>query len=59
MKKCITTGSGCVDNTGCDAAKIKEACDKTYPGGSPCHWDGNNCKPKTCDNAGTLYVGHD
>lgn len=39
MKKCITTGSGCTDNTGCDAAKIKDACDKTLTGGI-CHWDG-------------------
>ncbi|CAD8210801.1 unnamed protein product [Paramecium pentaurelia] len=58
LKKCITTGSGCTDNTGCDAAKSKEACDKTLTGGI-CHWDGSFCKNKTCDNAGSSYVGHD
>lgn len=58
MKKCITTGNGCTDNTGCSAATLKEACDKTLTGGI-CHWDGNLCKNKTCDNAGSSYVGHE
>jgi len=58
LKKCITTGSGCTDNTGCGAATIKDACDKTLAGGI-CHWDGAACKNKTCDNAGSSYVGHD
>ncbi|CAD8208460.1 unnamed protein product [Paramecium pentaurelia] len=58
LKKCITTGNGCTDNTGCSAAKIQEACDTTLTG-TPCHWDGVACKNKTCDNAGILYVGHE
>lgn len=58
LKKCITTGSGCTDNTGCSAATIKDACDKTLTG-VLCHWDGAFCKTKICDNAGSSYVGHD
>ncbi|CAD8124536.1 unnamed protein product [Paramecium sonneborni] len=57
LKECITTGNGCTKNTGCGAATIKEACDKTLSGGL-CHWDGT-CKTKICENAGSLYVGHE